>query len=336
MSSGTVQSQDTFVAPGIALSVVGGAGSIPQNLVVSSISVPDLINVSSINGAPVAGGANLTVSSISTLALNSISSINGVAYTGSGAIPAVLGVSSLVVNAGTVTALNNAGAPTQGRVVIEGADDGYSIQGFNNANTVTSLIDQFPADGGITLSLNPGATTGPGTLRLNSVSGVTISTLTVSSINNGPPSGTISLGGFNIVIPPFSTLTVVVPTNNPLVQFSTVVGRSYVVDFTASVQPVQPSVAPNTVPADNELGFSIVSGANAFQSDSFQTQLVYNVARGARSTFTTTNSATFLAGGTGTSLNFGYLNNDAVNFNFTNSTIVSSLTRVALTDLGVI
>jgi len=336
--SGTVQSNNVFLNATNTISAVGAGGVVNPNLDVSTLSAFALLNISSINGVPYAGAGatDLTVSSISTLALNSVSSINGVAYTGSGAVPADLGVSSLVVNAGTLTALNNAGAPTQGRIVIEGADNGYSLQGFNNANTVTTLIDQFPADGGVTLSLVAGATAGPGTVRLNSVSGVSISTLTVSSINGS--AGVRSLGAFGITIPAFSTTqnAGVFPTNDPLVQFSTTVGNTYTLDFTASVQPIQPSVDPATIPLDNELGFSLVSGANVFQSDSFQTKIVYEISRGIRSSFTTTNAVSFIAGAANTVLNFGYLSNNATNFNFTNSTIVSSLTRVTLNDLGVI
>jgi len=314
MSSGTVQSQDTYVAPGIALSVVGaGGGSIPQNLEVSSITSPALLQ---------------------------ISSINGVAYTGGGGpVPANLGVSSLVVNGDTVTALGNAGAPTQGRGIFAGADSGFTLVGFNNANTETSFINTDNAGGQNKIIMSVTGGTSTCQVIVNANTGVNISSLTVSSINGGEVgSGTRALGPFNLIIPSFSTLTNggVFPINAPLVQFSTVAGRSYVLDFTASVQPIQPSVDPATIPLNNELGFGVVSGSTAIASDSFQTQMVYNISRGLRSTFTTTNSVSFIAGASGSVLNFGYLSSDATNFNFTNSTIVSSLSRVIVTDLGVI
>jgi hypothetical protein len=344
MSSGTVQSQDTYVAPGIALSVVGsGGGSIPQNLEVSSITSPALLQISSINGAPYVGAggvpANLTVSSISTLALNNVSSINGAPYVSGGGVPANLGVSSLVVNGNTVTVLGNEGGTTQGRAIIGGTDAGFSLVGFNDTNNETSYINVNNVGGANEMIMSVTGGTSTCQVILNANTGVNISSLTVSSINGGEVgSGTRALGPFNLIIPSFSTLTNagVFPINAPLVQFSTVNGRTYVLDFTASVQPIQPSVDPATIPLNNELGFAVVSGSTAISSDSFQTQMVYNISRGIRSTFTTTNSVSFIAGASGSALNFGYLSSDATNFNFTNSTIVSSLTRVIITDLGVI
>jgi hypothetical protein len=100
----SVQSQDTYVAEGIPLTVIGGGGggSSNPNPQFSTISALGLSNISSINGVAYSGAggvpADLTVSSISTLALNSISSINGVAYSGAGNVPSDLTVSSLFVN----------------------------------------------------------------------------------------------------------------------------------------------------------------------------------------------------------------------------------------------
>jgi hypothetical protein len=344
-NAGVVNSQDVFAAPGVPISVVaaGGGGALPANPQVSTLSALGLSNISSINGAPYVGAggvpANLVLSSLSTLALNSISSINGVPYTGSGGVPANLGVSSLVVNGDTVTVLGNAGAPTQGRAILAGSDSGFSLTGFNNANTETSFINTDNTGGSnrIIMSVAEGGNTCQ--VILNANTGVNISSLTVSSINGGEVgTGTRAVGSFNLIIPSFSTPTNagVYPINAPLVEFSTVVGRSYVLDFTAGVVPIQPSVDPATIPLNNELSFGVVSGSTAIASDTFQTQMVYNVSRGIRSTFTTTNSVSFIAGDTGSRLNFGYLSDDSVNFNFTNSTIVSSLTRVLVTDLGVI
>ena len=83
--SGVVQSQDTFVAPGVALTVIGAGGgggsNVPANIVVSTISAIGISNVSSINGnAYVAPTANPNFSTISTFALSGLSSINGAPY----------------------------------------------------------------------------------------------------------------------------------------------------------------------------------------------------------------------------------------------------------------
>jgi len=342
-NAGVVNSQDVFAAPGVPISVVGagGGGALPANGEFSTLSVFGLSNVSSINGVAYSAGgvpANLVLSSLSTLALANVSSINGVAYTGAGSVPANLGVSSLVVNAGDLTVLNNAGAPTQGRAILDGTGFGFALVGYNDADDETTFIQSSESGGNQELVFSVGS--GPASrMTLNQTTGLNISTLNVSSINGGEVgSGTRALGAFNLGISSFSTTQNggVFPINTPLLQFSTVVGRSYVLDFTAAVVPTQPTVDPATIPLNNELSFGIVSGATAISSDTFQTQMVYNVARGIRSTFTTTNSVSFIAGDTGSRLNFGYLSSDAVDFNFTNTTTVSSLTRVLITDLGVI
>lgn len=344
--SGTVQSNNVFLNATNTISAVGSGGASTPNLDVSTLSAFALLNISSINGVPYVGAggvpANLTVSSISTLALNNISSINGVAYTGSGSIPANLGASTLTVNGGVFEILATAGAPTAGRLNIIGTAGGYDTRGYDNSNVQTSYITTQLLGGGVSrleISAGDGTAVSTSLLAITGGSGVSISTLNVSSINGGEPgSGTRALGSFNLGISSFSTTQNggVFPVNTPLLEFSTVVGRSYVLDFTAAVVPTQPSVDPATIPLDNELGFGIVSGSTALSSDTFQTQLVYNVSRGIRSTFTTTNSVSFLAAATGSRLNFGYLSNNAVNFNFTNTTTISSLTRVLITDLGVI
>ena len=88
--SGVVQSQDTYVARNVPLTVIGAGGggsNIPANPQVSTLSVFGLSNLSSVNGAPyVAPSANPAFSTISTLAINGISTINGNPYVSS--IPA--------------------------------------------------------------------------------------------------------------------------------------------------------------------------------------------------------------------------------------------------------
>jgi hypothetical protein len=88
--SGVVQSQDTYAARNVPLTVIGAGGggsNIPANLQVSTLSVLGLSNLSSVNGAPyVAPSANPAFSTISTFALNGISTINGNPYVSS--IPA--------------------------------------------------------------------------------------------------------------------------------------------------------------------------------------------------------------------------------------------------------
>jgi hypothetical protein len=338
--SGTVQSNNVFLNATNTISAVGSGGASTPNLDVSTLSAFALLNISSINGAPYVGAggvpANLTVSSISTLALNSISSINGVAYTGAGgAVPANLGVSSLIVNAGDLTILANAGAPTQGRAIIDGTGFGIALTGYNDANSQTTFIQSAESGGAQELVLSVGSA--PETrITINQNTGTTISTLTVSSFNGalGLP---FSAGTFNLGISSFSTpqLGGIFPVNGTLVQFSTTVGHTYTVDYGAFISPVQPSVDPATIPVDNEIGFSVICGS-ATAGNLLQTQQVYQIARGLRSTYTINDKIVFLAGDTGARFGGGYVSNNAVDFNFTNATTISSSTRVIVTDLGVI
>lgn len=343
MSAGTVESNNVYLNATTPISVVGsGGGTVPTNLQVSTLSAPALLNISSINGAAYTGAgsvpANLTVSSISTLALNSISSINGVAYTGAGSVPANLGVSSLVVNGNTVTVLGNENAPTQGRGILAGADAGFSLVGYNDANAETSYINVNNVGGAneiiMSVSNGPGASTCQ--VIMNATNGVNISSLTVSSFN-GARANSFPAGSFNLIIPSFSTpqLGGAFPASGLLTEFSTTVGHTYTVTFGAFITPVQPSVDPATVPTDNQFGFSVNSGT-AVAGNSIKTQDIYQLSRGLRSSFTISDTIDFIAGATGTGLFAGYLSNDSVNFNFTNSTLVSSSSRVIVTDLGVV
>jgi len=373
MSAGTVESNNVYLNATTPISVIGsgggpvsanlqvstlsafgltnissingaaytGAGSVPANLTVSSISTLALNSISSINGVAYTGAgsvpANLTVSSISTLALNSISSINGVAYTGVGAVPAALQVSSLKVNAGVVSVFGNENQPTQGRVVLSGAPGGYDIIGYDNSNVVTSYTHTELLAGGVAqLEIKAGTVAANSLLAINSANGVSISTITVSSFN-GARATSFPAGSFNLIIPAFSTpqLGGAFPASGLLTQFSTTVGHTYSVSFGAFVTPVQPSVDPATVPTDNQFGFSVSSGADV-PGNSLKTQDVYQLSRGLRSSFTISDTIEFIAGATGAGLFAGYLSNDSVNFNFTNSTLVSSSARVIVTDLGVI
>ena len=97
--SGVVQSQDTYVAQGIPLSVVGGGGggsNVPANLTVSSI-VAGAGTFSTINGVlPGTLPANASFSTISTLALYNVSSINGAPYVST--IPANFSNNSISTN----------------------------------------------------------------------------------------------------------------------------------------------------------------------------------------------------------------------------------------------
>ena len=343
--SGTIQSNNVYLNETTPISVIGsgGGGPVPANLQVSTLSAFGLTNISSINGAAYTGAgsvpANLTVSSISTLALNSVSSINGVAYTGSGSVPSDLQISSLKVNAGVVSVLGVENQPTQGRFVLSGAPGGYDIIGYDNSNARTSLIHTELLPGGVSqLEISAGNNTAVSTsvLAIIGGSGVSISTLTVSSIN-GARATPFSAGSFELIIPSFSTpqLGGAFPASGLLAQFSTTVGHTYSVEFGAFITPVQPSVDPATVPTNNEIGFSVTCGVSV-AGNSLQTQQVYQIARGLRSTFTINDSISFIAGATGAGLFSGYLSDDSVNFNFTNSTIVSSSARVVVTDLGVI
>jgi hypothetical protein len=97
--SGVVQSQDTYVAQGIPLSVIGGGGggsNVPANLTVSSI-VAGAGTFSTINGVlPGTLPANASFSTISTLALYNVSSINGAPYVST--IPANFSNNSISTN----------------------------------------------------------------------------------------------------------------------------------------------------------------------------------------------------------------------------------------------
>ena len=107
--SGVVNSQDTYAAPGVALTVVGtggGAGSnVPANIVVSTISALGVLNVSSINGnAYVAPTANPNFSTISTFAISGLSSINGAPYA---TVPANFTNNSISTNAIITSSINS-------------------------------------------------------------------------------------------------------------------------------------------------------------------------------------------------------------------------------------
>lgn len=323
--SGTIASQDVFLNLATPLTVIGSGG-----------------------GGSV--GPNPSFSTVSALGLLNVSSINGVEYSGSGTVPVNLGVSSLTVNGNPITVLNNTNQPTQGRVILTGADDGFALTAYNNANAVNALIDTV----GTSLTLRSGASANPGRIDINATTGVSISTLNVSSMTNvsasvssltvssingaTPPPVSVALGAYSVVIPSFST-----PQNNgggpiinPLYSFSTVVGHTYAIDFGSCIAPIQPSVDPATVPVDNAFTFSIVSGGVATRSDMLPTGSIYNISRGPLSSFVVTTSIPFKATGANASLFAGYLSNNANDFNFTNSTIVSSITTTVLTDYGAI
>lgn len=340
--SGTVQSNNVYLNATNTISVVGaGGGAVSPNLEVSTLSAFALTNISSINGAVYTGAgsvpANLTLSSLSTLALNSISSINGVAYTGAGAVPANLGVSSLIVNAGDLTVLNNAAAPTQGRAILDGTSAGFALTGFNDANAQTTFIQSADVGGSQQLDISVGSSTNS-RITIDQTAGTTISSLTVSSFN-GARAQPFSAGSFNLGISSFSTTqnNGQFPISGVLTTFSTTVGHTYVVDFTAFITPSQPSVDPATIPTDAEMGFSVNSGAVSIQGNSLQAKSVYELSRGQRSTFTVADTISFIAGATGAGLFSGYIcNNAAASFNFTNTTVISSASRVVVTDIGVI
>ena len=107
--SGVVQSQDTYAAPGVALTVVGAGGggsNVPANLVVSSISVPAVTNLSSINGVAYVGPTlNPSFNSISTLAISNLSSINGLPYVST--VPLNFSNNSISTNSIIVSSINN-------------------------------------------------------------------------------------------------------------------------------------------------------------------------------------------------------------------------------------
>jgi hypothetical protein len=318
----SVQSQDVYAAPGVTISAVGagGGGSVPPNPEVSTISALGLLNVSSINGVAYTGPgglpANLVVSSISTLALSNLSSINGVAYTGSGTIPANLTVSSI-----STLALSNVSS-------INGA---AYVAGGVPANLTVSSISTLALSN--VSSINGVAYTQGGGVPENLV----VSTIIASTVNGAAPPR--SLGGYNLIVPAFSSFqnAGIFPFNSPCIQFSTVAGHSYLLDYVTSIAPTQPSLNPALIPLESEMSFAVNSGATSIRGTSLPTQSVYYISQGPFSSFNNTASIPFTAASSGASFVFSYVNNNVANeINFTNSTIVSSMANVILTDLGVL
>ena len=150
----SVASQDVYLNVTTPLTVIGsgGGGTVPANLVASTITLDtggSISGVSTINGTsypPAAGAvpANLVVSTLTVGAstINGVSTINGAPYV-AGAVPANLSVSSLAFNAPGASVLFN--ASTLGA---------YSTFNMSmSRGIIESFVELVPRDG--TVGQNP-------------------------------------------------------------------------------------------------------------------------------------------------------------------------------------
>jgi len=314
--SGVVASQDVYVNGSSAFSIIGsgggGGGSIPANLSVSTLIASQYISTPAVI----------------------VSSINGAQYNPSG-VPANLTLSTLNVNGGISTNflyVNPGGSLQYASTYILASGLGGNTLNMSAAGGISLLS----ANGTISLQA-PGGAKAPVSIPGN---------LTVSTINGQVPGGgsapstIINWGGFRNVINGFTTTSNSTWPNDAtgyLTQsISTIPGNTYRMDFSVGLQPVQPSVVPATIPADNAMSFTIQSGSTNIKADMVPTADVYNISRGVISSFNASYSVPFLAGASTANLVFAYLNNETNAFTFTNSTIVSSLTGIIVTNLGVI
>jgi len=313
--SGVVASQDVYVNGSSAFSIIGsggGGGTVPPNPVVSTVTAAQYV---------------------STPALI-VSTINGSQYN-PGGVPNNLVVSTLTVRDNISTSFMS--IPAGGTISLASTFVLPSGVGGNVLNiSGPGGVNLLSASGTIALQ-GPGGAKAPVSIPGN---------LTVSTINGQVPGGgsapstIINWGGFRNVINGFATTSNSTWPNDAtgyLTQsISTIPGNTYRMDFSVGLQPVQPSVVPATVPADNAMSFTIQSGSTNIKADMIPTADVYNISRGVISSFNASYSVPFLAQASTTNLVFAYLNNDANSFTFTNSTIVSSLTGILVTNLGVI
>lgn len=151
----SIPSQDTYLNVTTPLTVIGsgGGGTVPANLVASTITLDtggSISGVSTINGAsypPAAGAvpADLVVSTLTVGAstINGISTINGTSYPPAAAVPANLSVSSLAFNAPGASVLFN--ASTLGA---------YSTFNMSmSRGIIESFVELVPTDG--TVGQNP-------------------------------------------------------------------------------------------------------------------------------------------------------------------------------------
>ena len=314
--SGVVASQDVYVNGSSAFSIIGsgggGGGGVPNNLVVSTVTVAQYV---------------------STPALI-VSTINGSQYN-PGGVPNNLVVSTLTVRDNVSTTFMS--IPAGGTISLAST--------FVLPSGVGGNVLNMSGPGGINMI------SGNGTIALQGAGGakapVSIpGNLTVSTINGQVPGGgsapstIINWGGFRNVISGFATTSNSTWPNDATgylkQSISTIPGNTYRMDFSVGLQPVQPSVTPATIPADNAMSFTIQSGVTNIKADMVPTADVYNISRGVLSSFNASYSVPFLAQASTTNLVFSYLNNEGNAFTFTNSTIVSSLTGILVTNLGVI
>jgi hypothetical protein len=261
--------------------------------------------------------ANAEVSTISALGLLNVSSINGSAYI-PGAVPenpSFQTISTMAIN--LLSSIN--GVP----YVAGGVPANLTVSSISTLalNNVSSINGAAYVAGGVPANL--------------AVSTISTLGLAASTINNAAPPR--SLGGYNLVVPPFST-----QYGEPffpgatILNFPVTPGHTYRVDINTRIAPTQPSVDPATVPADAAIAFTVAAGTTNLKADTIPASDIYRLSRNNLSSFNASYSIPFLAQGTPAIVQASYLVNNANNFNFTNSTLISSLGSAVLVDLGIL
>ena len=191
----SVASQDVYLNLNTPVSVVGsgGGGSVPANLVVSTLSAFGLTNISSINGAAYTGAggvpANLVISTISTA--------GGASFAGQVYMPNRVNLNSTFMQSGGATFQDlNIDAPF-------GNLRSVAIStGFTGPGTSTCVVNM---DGNLNVSSINGAAVGAASIPANLV----VSTLTAAT--NVAIVGNFNLPALQIAGPSgpdFSTLTI--------------------------------------------------------------------------------------------------------------------------------
>jgi hypothetical protein len=275
------------------------------------------VTLSAVGGGGGALPSIAEVSTISALGLLNVSSINGSAYI-PGAVPenpSFQSISTLAIN--LLSSIN--GVP----YVAGGVPANLTVSSISTLalNSVSSINGAAYVAGGVPANL--------------AVSTISTLGLAASTINNAAPPR--SLGGYNLVIPPFSTQygEPFFPGGSVL-NFPVTPGHTYRVDVNTQIVPVQPSVDPATVPADAAIAITVAAGLTNLKADTIPAADVYRLSRNTLSSFNASYSVPFFAQGTPAVVNISYLVNNANSFNFTNSTIISSLGSAVLIDLGIL
>ena len=192
----SVASQDVYLNLNTPVSVVGsgGGGSVPANLVVSTLSAFGLTNISSINGAAYTGAggvpANLVISTISTA--------GGASFAGQVYVPGRVNFNSTFIQSGGAAGVNLAIDVPYGNLRLMGTSTTMTGPG-----TSTCAVNM---DGNLNVSSINGAAVGAASIPANLV----VSTLTAAT--NVAVVGNFNLPALQVAgasgTPEFSTLVV--------------------------------------------------------------------------------------------------------------------------------